>query len=168
MSIKLFTLTSIALTSLVLPAFAQAGSPVMVRAFKDWGVYSYKDDGSTTCYVLTTPRKALPSSVNHGDNYFLVAPDPSGPGYYPQAVMGYDLKGGTKMKVIIDGKQFVMTPKGNSGWTSKASADAALVEAMKAGHKMTLQATSRRGTSTSYTFSLSGVTAALNQAGRCN
>ena len=43
-----------------------------------------------------------------------------------------------------------------------------MIDAMRTGSNMTLQAVSRRGTRTSYTFSLSGVTAALNQAGQCN
>ncbi|MCK5744966.1 MAG: invasion associated locus B family protein, partial [Oricola sp.] len=43
----------------------------------------------------------------------------------------------------------------------------ALVAAMKAGAKMTVQAISARGTNTSYDYSLSGVTAALNAIQDC-
>jgi invasion protein IalB len=167
MSIKLYALTAVAVSAVTSIAFAQPG-PSMVRKFADWGVYSYQSSGSKTCYVLTTPQQAQPASVNHGDNFFLVAPNQSGSGYYPQAIMGYDLREGTQMVLTIDGKPFVMMPKGNSGWTQEASNDAALINAMKAGSNMTLRATSQRGTSTSYTFSLSGITAALDQAASCN
>lgn len=169
MSIKLFALTAVALSAFAAPVFAQPGpSPSMVRKFNDWGLYSYQANGSTTCYVLTTPQQAQPASVSHGDNFFLVAPNPSGSGYYPQAIMGYDLRAGSQMVVTIDGQNFVLVPKGNSGWTEQASQDAALINAMRSGSNMTLKATSQRGTATSYTFSLSGVTAALNQAGSCS
>ena len=166
MSIKLYALTAVAVTAVTSVASAQP-SPNMVRKFNDWGVYSYQASGNTTCYVLTTPKDAQPASVNHGDNYFLVAPNQNGSGFYPQAVMGYNLREGSQMVLTIDGQSFVMLPKGNSGWTQEASYDAALINAMKAGSNMTLKATSQRGTSTSYTFSLSGVTAALNQAASC-
>jgi invasion protein IalB len=150
------------------PALAQPGpTPAMVRKYDDWGLYSYKSGSATTCYILTTPQQAEPESVDHGDNFFLVAPDPSGAGYYTQAIMGYDLRSGSPMTVTIDGRAFAMLPKGNSGWTAQASSDAAMIDAMKTGSAMTLQAVSGRGTETRYTFSLSGVTAALGEAGRC-
>ncbi|WP_117193180.1 invasion associated locus B family protein [Rhizobium terrae] len=169
MSIKLFALTAFVLSALAAPVAAQPSpNPSMVRMFNDWGLYSYNTGGSRHCYVLTVPKQAMPANVSHGDNYFLVAPDPSGAGYYPQAIMGYDLQSGSRMTVTIDDQTFIMMPKGNSGWTEEASSDAAMIDAMKAGSGMTLQATSQRGTKTSYTFSLSGITAALNQAASCN
>jgi hypothetical protein len=167
LSIKLSAFSALALSTLVAPVLAQP-SPSMVRKFDAWGLYSYKGDSGTTCYVLTTPTQMQPASVDHGDNYFLVAPKPSGSGFYPQAIMGYDLKGGSRMTVTVDGQAFTLEPKGNSGWTQQESSDAALIAAMKSGSSMTLQAVSQRGTETSYTFSLSGVSAALTQAGRCS
>ena len=167
MSVKLLALFPLAFSFAAAPAFAQAG-PSMEREFDDWGLYSYNSGGAKRCYVLTTPQEELPATVSHGDNYFLVAPDPSGAGYYPQAIMGYDLRGGSQMTVTIDGQNFTMLPKGNSGWTEQASNDTAMIDAMKSGSSMTLKAISQRGTETSYTYSLSGVTAALNQAQSCN
>ncbi len=139
----------------------------MVRKFNDWGLYSYKSGGATVCYVLTTPTKMLPANVTHGDNYFLVAPNSSGGGYYPQAIMGYDLRAGSQMTVTIGDQSFAMVPKGNSGWTQQASSDAQMITAMKSGSDMTLHAVSARGTQTSYTFSLAGISAALQQAASC-
>lgn len=114
----------------------------MVRKFNDWGLYSYKSGGATVCYVLTTPTKMLPANVTHGDNYFLVAPNSSGGGYYPQAIMGYDLRAGSQMTVTIGDQSFAMVPKGNSGWTQQASSDAQMITAMKSGSDMTLHAVS--------------------------
>lgn len=81
--------------------------------------------------------------------------------------MGYDLRAGSQMTVTIGDQTFAMVPKGNSGWTQQASSDAQMIAAMKSGSDMTLQAVSARGTQTSYTFSLAGVSAALEQAGQC-
>ncbi|KQQ79334.1 MULTISPECIES: invasion associated locus B family protein [Rhizobium/Agrobacterium group] len=167
MSFKPFALAPLFAAVIALPAFAQP-SPTMLRQFGDWNVYSYQAGASKSCYVLTIPKQATPASVNHGDNFFLVAPKPSGSGYYPQAIMGYDLQNSSQITVTIDGKSFAMTPRGNSGWTQQESNDSAMIDAMRTGSNMTLQAVSGRGTRTSYTFSLSGVTAALNQAGQCN
>jgi invasion protein IalB len=166
MSTKLFAITAFALTALASTVQAQP-SPDMVKKYNDWGLYSYKSGAATVCYALTTPTKMLPANVTHGDNYFLVAPNASGGGYYPQAIMGYDLRAGSNMTVTIGDQTFAMVPKGNSGWTQQASNDAQMIAAMKSGSDMTLQAVSARGTQTSYTFSLAGISAALEQASRC-
>lgn len=166
MSFKTFALAPILAVTFALPALAQP-VPTMVRQFGDWNLYSYQSGGSKSCYVLTVPKQALPASVSHGDNYFLVAPKPSGNGYYPQAIMGYDLQAGSQMIASVGDESFVMVPKGNSGWTQKEGDDAALISAMRGGAQLTLKAVSGRGTQTSYTFSLTGVSAALESAAAC-
>jgi invasion protein IalB len=168
MSIKLFTLTALAFGAVSAPLYAQPSpTPSMVKTFQDWGVYSYRSGGSASCYALTMAKDAQPTSVQHGDNFFLVAPKSSGSGYYPQAIMGYDLREGSQMRATIDGEAFVMTAKGNGGWTAEESRDPALIAALRSGRSMTLEAMSKRGTQTRYTFSLSGITAALTEASRC-
>ena len=168
MSIKLFTLTALAFCAVSAPLQAQPGpTPSMVKSFQDWGVYSYRSGGSSNCYALTMAKEARPVSVQHGDNFFLVAPKTSGSGYYPQAIMGYDLKEGSQMRATIDGEAFLMTARGNGGWTAQESRDPALIAALKSGRSLTLEAVSKRGTETRYTFSLSGISAALTEASRC-
>ena len=150
------------------PARTETGpNPAIVKTIAAWGVYSLTSSGDRRCYILTTPTRSLPMKVDHGSNYFLVAPNPTGNGFYPQAAMGYELRSRSPLSVSIDGKVFPMMAKDNFGWTQKASDDYALVEAMKAGSTMTLSAISKRGTETTYTFSLSGITAALTEAARC-
>jgi len=163
MSLNRHILAALALASTILPAQAQ---PVMVKTFGHWGVYSYANNGTTACYALTMPREAQPAEVNHGNNFLLVAPKGAG-GYMPQAQMGYGLKAGSEVTAKVGGEAFAMTPRGNVAWSSREDRDEALVAAMKSGSTLTLQATSSRGTSTQYAFSLEGVTAALKRARAC-
>jgi hypothetical protein len=81
--------------------------------------------------------------------------------------MGYDLAANSAMSVSIDGKTFAMAPRGNSGWAKDASDDPVIINAMKSGSSLALKAVSKRGTRTSYEYSLAGITAALNEAQRC-
>jgi hypothetical protein len=82
-------------------------------------------------------------------------------------MMGYQLKEGSKVDVSIDGKGFTMFTKGNSAWAENAAKEPELVADMRAGTKMTVKAVSDRGTNTEYTYSLSGVTAALDKVKDC-
>ncbi|MBB4007099.1 invasion associated locus B family protein [Allorhizobium taibaishanense] len=148
-------------------SFASA-APRMIKQFDHWGLFSYKDGGKTVCYVLSVPSKEDPVGIDHGKNFFLVAPKKTGgANYYPQAVMGYEVAKGSTIDVGVDGTTFQMVPKGNVGWTRLESQDAQVISAMKQGHNMTVKATSKRGTHTTYTYSLQGISAALKQAMAC-
>ncbi|MBP0614926.1 invasion associated locus B family protein [Jiella mangrovi] len=149
-------------------AAVAAPTPSRMNTFNDWGTYSYSASGGKVCYILSTPKKLLPANVDHGDIFFLVSQKPGeGVSYEPQAVMGYELKEGSKVTIDIDGKKFLMFTKGNSAWMENAAEEPQLVAAMKAGRSLSISATSARGTNTNYTYSLSGVTAALNSIKSC-
>jgi len=152
-----FTLVSTA------TAFAQ---PARIKQFDAWGVYSYTQDGQKNCYALSVPVTAQPTTVNHGDNFLIVTPQ--GSSYAPQAIMGYGLKQDAAINVRVDDKPFNMRPKDNAAWVANQANEPAMVEAMRAGNQLVLQATSQRGTETSYAYSLKGVTAALREVQNCN
>lgn len=160
---------ALVLAMIGLSASIASAAPKMMKQFDHWGVFSYKDGGKTICYVLSVPTKEDPVGVDHGKNFFLIAPKKTGGvNYYPQAVMGYEVKQGTDIGVRIDSNDFQMTPKKNIGWTKIESQDAQVIAAMRQGSSMVVHATSRRGTQTSYTYSLKGVSAAIKQAQACH
>ena len=145
-----------------------AQTPTRMNTFNDWGTYSFSGSGGKVGYILSTPKKLAPANVDHGDIFFLVSQKPGeGVSYEPQAVMGYDLKDGSKVVVDIDGRKFSMFTKGKSAWMENAAEEPQLVAAMRAGRALSISATSQRGTNTNYTYSLSGVTAALNSIQNC-
>ncbi|RYC04635.1 invasion associated locus B family protein [Ciceribacter ferrooxidans] len=147
---------------------AAAQAPTRIEQFKAWGAYSYKSNGGTVCYVLSVPTAKEPPAVDHGDIFFIVSQRPGqNISYEPQAMMGYKLKDGSKVNVTIDSKNFVMFTKDKAAWVENAAEEPALVAAMKGGSSMTVKATSARGTPTSYTYSLSGISAALSKIETC-
>jgi len=87
--------------------------------------------------------------------------------YEPQFIAGYNFKENSKVTVAIGNKSFGMFTRGTSAWMENAAEEPALVAAMKGGSEMTVSATSGRGTATSYTFSLKGISAALDSIATC-
>ncbi|MDW9417962.1 invasion associated locus B family protein [Sinorhizobium meliloti] len=147
---------------------ASAQSPTRIQQFNAWGAYSYQAGNGKVCYVLSVPKERTPASVDHGDIFFLVSQRPGqNISYEPQAMMGYPLQDNSKVNVVIDGRTFIMFTKGNSAWVENAAEEPALVAAMKSGKAMSVNAKSRRGTETSYSYSLSGISAALKQIEAC-
>ncbi len=147
---------------------ALAQTPTKIKQYKAWGAYSYNLKGSKVCYILSIPTKKEPADRDHGDIFFLVSQKPGqNVSYEPQVEVGYPFKDGSKVTVDIDGKNFTMFTKGKNAWVENAAKEPALVKAMRAGRSMSVSGQSRRGTGTSYIYSLSGVTAALNEIGKC-
>ncbi|RIY01094.1 hypothetical protein D3218_11420 [Aureimonas flava] len=145
-----------------------AQTPTRMNQYNDWGSYSYDSSGSKVCYVLSTPKTMQPSSVDHGDIFFLVSQKPGNKSAYePQVVMGYPLRDGSKVTVDVDGKKFALFTRGESAWVENAAEEPQLVAALKAGRSMKVDAVSQRGTQTNYTYSLAGVTAAINSLASC-
>ena len=151
-----------------LTAIAAAQSPTRIQQFDSWGAYSYNANGSKVCYVLSIPISSAPTNVDHGDIFFLVSQRPGqNVSYEPHAMMGYPLQESSKVTVVVDGRNFTLFTRGSSAWVENAAQEPQLVAAMKAGTSMTVKAVSRRGTDTSYSYSLKGITAALNQIASC-
>lgn len=162
------TLVSATVLSFVMAVAAAAQSPTKINEFNNWAAYSYDSPNGKVCYVLSLPTRQEPGNVNHGDNFFLISQRPGqNVRYEPQAMMGYQLQDGSKVTVTVDGRSFTLFTKGESAWVENAAEEPALVDAMRAGSQMTVAATSQRGTNTNYTYSLSGVTAALNEIQTC-
>ena len=152
----------------VITGAALAQTPTKIKQFKAWGAYSYNSAGSKVCYVLSVPTKKLPADRDHGDIFFLVSQKPGqNVSYEPQVEVGYPLQEGSKVTVEIDGKSFIMFTKGRNAWVENAAQEPALVRAMRAGQLMNVSGKSVRGTVTSYLYSLSGITAALKEIGKC-
>lgn len=148
------------------PALAQ--SATKIGQHNAWGTYSYQAKGGKVCYVLTVPTDKQPPSVDHGDIFFFVSQRPGqSVAYEPQFIAGYDLQSNSKVNVTVDGRSFSMFVKGKSAWVENAADEPALIAAMKGGSEMKIAAKSKRGTPTSYSFSLKGISAALGSIATC-
>ncbi len=148
-------------------AFAQA--PVRINQNKAWGSYNYKSPEGTLCYILSIPTEKQPSDRDHGDVFFTLTDHPGDNSTLePQFMVGYAFRDESKVVLDIDGRKFNMFTRGNNAWMENPAEEGLVVEAMKTGRAMSLTGESRRGTKTTYAYSLSGVTASLNDLQSCN
>jgi hypothetical protein len=148
---------------------ASAQTPNRIKQFNAWGAYSYQSNGGKICYILSIPLKKEPDDRDHGDIFFMLSRHPGQSGILePQFTVGYSFKDASKVSLVIDGKTFTMFTRGNNAWMENLAEEAQVIEAMRAGRDMSLSGRSRRGTETSYTYSLSGVTASLKEIRACS
>lgn len=157
------------------PALAQSSSD-RVAAHTDWSVFVAGDPKE--CYIVSPPksssarRDGQPAEVQRGDIRLFVSFRPGEKVSNEVSFTGgYPFKEGSAVTLAVGSDTFAMGPgKGESGewaWTDPSD-DARAVAAMRRGSSAKLSGTSSRGTVTEDTFSLSGFTAAIEDAeARC-
>ena len=151
--------------ALVMPASAYANAPKHDSTHSDWSVYTRGSGSETVCFALTKAKTLSPSSVNHGDVYFMVSSWKNGSAKeQPSFLAGYGLKTNRAPKARVGSTTLSMYAVQQDAFIESSTDEKKLVAKMRAGATMTVSAVSQRGTNTSYEFSLKGVTAAIRKA----
>lgn len=135
-----------------------------IGQFKDWRVFKDTVGGKSVCFAAVAPDDMAPKDVRHGDVFFYItqfggtkkAPQPS-------LVTGYTLRGDIAPKANVSGRSFSLYTAGNEAFAMDKD-DAGLVEAVRKGSELRVEAVSDRGTRTVYHFSLAGSTDAIATA----
>ena len=169
------TLAVLVAAALATPGYAQA-SAERVAAHNAWAVFVAGNPKE--CYIVSQPTSTVARrggqnvQVNRGDIRMFVRFNP-GESVRNEVSFtgGYPFDQSTPVKVAIGSESFDLTPGPGdaSGWAWPAAEDdARIVAAMRRGSTATVTGVSTRGTTTVDTFSLSGFTAAVNEAeSRC-
>ena len=144
-----------------------AAAPEQVATYKDWFVYTNGSGADRVCYAVTTPKDKSPARAAHGDVYVMIATWANGAATeQPSFMAGYPLRDAPSPEVRIGASRFEMFGAGNEGFVEASEDEERLVAAMRRGADMRLSAMSERGTATDYTFSLLGVSSALDRAAK--
>jgi len=160
------TLAAITVLSAVaaLPSAAQAKAPELLGQFTDWSAYTAVVGRDTVCFALSQPKRRVPEGLKRGPAYFFVKRQ--GGQHEISIELGFPLKDAPQTQIAIDQARFALMTQGEHAWSSDNS-DAAIVRAMRGGREMTVRTTSARGNVTTDTYSLMGMSAALDRVQRC-
>jgi hypothetical protein len=161
-AMKLIRLLGVlALCCITVPAFAQ--EPRSIGSWRDWDAFVLGAGNSKVCYIVSVPKKKLPSSVTHGTVYVTVAHKPGRKVKNEvNVVVPYNFRSGSEVRAIIGGRTEKMFTSGGEAWAYDPESDTDLVNRMKRGVTLRVKGQSSRGTDVTYEFSLYGFTAAYN------
>ncbi len=144
---------------------APPGGATSIGAFKSWTAYTSSESDGKMCFVASQPTdtKYQPAGVKSRDPaFFMITIIPAKKiKNEASTIIGYAFKDGSKVAVDVEGAKFTMFTDKDSAWIENPAQEGALVTAMKSGKTMTVQGTSKRGTVSTDTYSLSGIGAAL-------
>lgn len=166
MTVRTLIPGALILIASTMAALPQEAKPI--GSFRDWSAYTFSSSSEKSCYIASQPESSKYSQDISGRDpaFFLVttriATDPSKTVRdEASTIIGYPFKEGSKVTIDVDGQKFTMFTQGDAGWFEDLGAEDSFITAMKAGNKMTVEGMSGRGTVTTDTYSLSGVTAGL-------
>ena len=152
---------------------ASADAPEKLGDFKSWSAYSSGAGDSKVCYVLAKPKLTEPTKVKRDAVYFLINDWPGRKAKAePEVVPGYEYKDKSPVTVEVGSEkvEFFTKNEGAAGgaWIEQQADEARLVDAMRKSAEMIVIGTSKRGTQTRDTYSLSGLSDALDKVhGAC-
>jgi invasion protein IalB len=79
-------------------------------------------------------------------------------------ITGYAFKPNSEAGVAIGGANFAMYTQNDGAWVKNAAEETKMLDAMRNTGDMVIKATTSRGTQTSDTFSLKGLSQAVDRA----
>jgi invasion protein IalB len=151
----------------VVPAAAAGqAQPQLLGQFGDWGAYAATPGGRKVCFALAKPSSAQTSPPNRPRNpmYFFVTTRPAeNVRNEVSTLVGYPLKPNSDATAEVGGNSFVMYTQNDGAWIKNVAEEARMIEAMRKSPDMVIKGISARGTQSTDTYSLKGLSQALDR-----
>jgi hypothetical protein len=147
-------------------AAVNPSEPTLVGQFGDWGAYTAAPGGKKVCFALSKPKSqhASKDDVKRDQAYIFVATRPAEKVKEEVSVIvGYPLNPKDDATAQIGSATFLMFGQNDGAWIKNAAEEPQLVDAMRKGAELVVKGKSTRGTETTDTYSLKGITEALER-----
>jgi hypothetical protein len=131
--------------------------------FGDWGAYQTPGK-QKTCYALAQPKTREPDKLKRDAAYVFIS-------YRPaenvkneiSIIMGFAMKDGGEAQASIGDAEFGLIAKGANAWIKNPAEESHFIDAMKKGSKLVVKAASSKGKVSTDTYSLAGLSQALDK-----
>jgi hypothetical protein len=147
-------------------AAAGGAEPTLIGQYGTWGAYTATPNGKKVCFALAKPSasKTNPPNRPRDPAYAFVSTRPAEKVVNEVSIMiGYTLKPGSESTIEVGGGSYAMYTQGDGLWIKNAAEEERMVDAMRKAADLTVKGVSAKGTETTDTFSLKGLSQALDR-----
>lgn len=143
--------------------------PHLLGQFGDWAAYSAAPANRPVCFALTKPTSGQTNPPNRRDESMVVylfvssRPQEKVKDEISILVTGYSFKPGSDATATIGSASFALYTQNDGAWIKNAAEEARMVDAMRKGSDLVVKATTSKGTETTDTFSLKGISEAIER-----
>ena len=149
------------------PAAMTGGAePTLIGQFGTWGAYTATPNGKRVCFALAKPTssKTNPPNRPRDPAYAFVSTRPAEKVSNEVSIMiGYALKPGSESTLEVGGAAYSMYTQGDGLWIKNAAEEDQMVQAMRRSADAIVKGVSAKGTETTDTFSMKGLSQALDR-----
>jgi invasion protein IalB len=142
----------------------------LLGQYGDWGAYTASPGGQKVCFALAKPTSSVdvPPNRRTAANavYMFISTRPAEKvsNEVSMLVTGYVFKPNSEASVAVGGATFAMYTQNDGAWVKNAAEEAKLLDAMRKSGDIVIKAATSRGTQTTDTFSLKGISQAVDRA----
>jgi hypothetical protein len=157
------------------PATTAAAKPVandepkLLGQYGEWGAYTATPNGKKLCFALAKPGSSQTNPPNRPrDPAFLFISTRPGEKVKDEIslIIGYPIKPNTEVIAAVGPTTFPLYIHEDGAWVKNAPDEAKMIEAMRKGSDVVVKGESGKGTKTTDTFSLKGISQALDRVGQ--
>jgi len=145
---------------------AGGAEPMLIGQFGTWGAYAATPNGKRVCFALAKPTASRTNPPNRPRDpaYAFVSTRPAEKVVNEVSIMiGYALKPGSESTLEVGGAAYAMYTQGDGIWIKNAAEEEQLVQAMRRAPDAIVKGISAKGTETTDTFSMKGLSQALDR-----
>jgi invasion protein IalB len=152
-------------------AVAAAGGvqPKLLGQYGDWGAYAASPAGKKVCFAISKPTTSQTNPPNRPRNpaYMFISTRPADKvANEVSVVIGYPFKAGSEASADVGSTSFALYTQQDGAWIKNAADEAHMVEAMRAGQTAVIKGGSAKGTQSTDSFALKGLSQALDRVGQ--
>jgi hypothetical protein len=149
-------------------AAVNPSEPTLLGQYQDWGAYVAAPGGKKVCFALAKPKTMKASREAKRDQAYIFIATRPGESVKNEVsvIVGYPLKQSADAIAEVGSTKFAMFTQNDGAWIKNATEEPELVEAMRKGSDLIVKGTSTRGTDTTDTYSLMGVSNALDRVAK--
>jgi Invasion associated locus B (IalB) protein len=149
------------------PAAATGGAqPRLLGQYGMWGAYTASPGGKKVCFALAKPSSSETNPPNRPRNpvYMFISTRPVDKvSDEVSVVIGYPFKTGTEATAQIGATSFALYTQQDGAWIKNAAEEAKMVDTVRNADSVVIKGVSAKGTQSTDTFSLRGVSQALDR-----
>jgi pyruvate/2-oxoglutarate dehydrogenase complex dihydrolipoamide acyltransferase (E2) component len=160
-----------AATKPVTPPKVGGVKPTLLGQYGEWGAYTASPGGKKLCFAIAKPTSAETNPPNRPRNpiYMFVSTRPAdNPKVVNEVsiIAGYPFKPGSEASAAVGSTTYALYTQQDGAWIKNAPEEAQMVDAMRAGQTAVVKGTSAKGTESTDTYSLKGLSQALDRVGQ--
>jgi hypothetical protein len=145
-----------------------ADAPLQLGVFSSWTAFVAGTGDNKSCYVIARPQSSEPAKAKRDPIAFLITDWPARKAKAePEVVPGYQYKDGSTVTAQVGSDKFNFFTKNDGGdggaWVKTTADEARLITGMRSGQQMIITGISKRGTLTKDTYSLAGISDAVDK-----